>query len=328
MQPIRTLVVARPDRLGDVVISSSCLAAVRAHFPGARLHWLVADRMRPLFHGHTLIDGVLTPGPGGFWPRVFRLALGLRRQRPDAVALLQPDSVVEVAAWLARVPSRAGWARRRFRPQFLTQSTPYRKSEGAKHEARYNFDVLGLLGVPEPASLEPLLSPDPAARARLEARLGADAPALSGCAALHLAAHRGKPRVPLEVLASLAGWLRRERGLRPLLIGTEADPSAARVAELAGIAPAELIDLRGATDMAELAWLLRSAAFCAARDSGPAQLAAAMGCRTLVFFIDPRPILGPVRWKPLGPRVEILPADPESFVAATAQAAAARLLAM
>ena len=75
-----------------------------------------------------------------------------------------------------------------------------------------------------------------------------------------------------------------------------------------------------------LAWLLGSVALCAARDSGPAQLAAAMGCRTLVFFVDPRPILGPARWAPLGPRVEILPPEPGGFTAPVARAAAARLL--
>jgi ADP-heptose:LPS heptosyltransferase len=327
MQPPRTLVVARPDRLGDVVISSSCLAAVRARYPDCRLHWLVAERMRPLFCGHPLLDGVLSPGTGGLLRRTLRLTLALRRLRPDALALLQPDRAVETAAWLARVPVRAGFARRRARPQFLTRALPYRKSEGLKHEARYNFEVLEALGVPEPATLAPQLSPDPAARARLAARLGARFAALPGCAALHLAAHADKPRAPLEVLGGLAGWLQRERGLRPLLIGTELDPPLEQVARQAGLAPADFLDLRGTTDAAELAWLLGSVALCAARDSGPAQLAAAMGCPTLVFFLDPRPILGPVRWAPLGPRVEVLPAEPESFTPAVAQAAAARLLA-
>jgi ADP-heptose:LPS heptosyltransferase len=283
--------------------------------------------MRPLFCDHPLVDGVMTPGPGGFWTRVFRLARSFRSLQADAVVVLQPDAVVETAAWLARVPIRAGWARRRFRPQFLTHSRPYSKSEGTKHEARYNFDVLGLVGVPEPATLEPSLRPDPAARGRLAARLGAAAPGRSRAVALHLAAHGAKPRAPLAVLAGLAGWLRREKDLQPVLVGTEPDPSAAAVAREAGLDPADLTDLRGATDLAELAWLLGSAALCASRDSGPAHLAAAMGCPTLVFFVDPRPILGPTRWRPLGRRVEILPAEPASFTAAAAQAAAARLLA-
>ena len=120
--------------------------------------------------------------------------------------------------------------------------------------------------------------------------------------------------MPVELLAGLAGWLQQERGLRPLLVGTESDPPLADIDRLAGLPPADVIDLRGATDTAELAWLLGSAALCASRDSGPAQLAAAMGCRTLVFFVDPRPILGPVRWRPMGSRVEILPAEPASLV--------------
>ena len=78
---------------------------------------------------------------------------------PPIALLPALDSVVETAAWLARVPMRAGWARRRWWPQFLTRAVPYRKSEGTKHEARYNFDVLSLLGVPEPATLEPPLRP-------------------------------------------------------------------------------------------------------------------------------------------------------------------------
>jgi heptosyltransferase III len=326
MQPIRTLVVARCDRLGDVVISSSCLGAVRAHFQDVRLHWLVEDRMAPLFFGHPLIDAVLTPGGGGAALRVVRLVRTFRRQRTDALALLQPNREIAIAARLAGLSIRAGFDRRRFRPQFLTRSVPYRKSEGAKHEASYNFEVLGLLGVPEPATLEPRLSPDPAARARLAARLGPGASGQAGFAALHLAAHGAKPRVPVDVMAGLAGWLRRERGLRPVLVGTERDPPAGLVAQLAGIAPSELVDLRGTTDAAELAWLLGSVALCVARDSGPAQLAAAMGCRTLVFFVDPRPILGPTRWRPMGRQVEVLLPGAGGFAPEAAQAAAARLL--
>jgi heptosyltransferase-1 len=326
MLRISTLVVARPDRLGDVVTSSSCLSAVREHFPSAQLYWLVADRMRPLFFGDPLVDGVLTSGGEAPGFQVLRLARALQRVRADAIALLQPNREVEIAAWLARVPIRAGFARRRNWPQFLTHAASYRKSEGAKHESRYNFDVLTLLGVPEPVVLEPRLHPDPAARARLMARLGAQAASLPRCAALHLAAHGAKPRASVELMAGLAGWLQRERGLRPLLIGTEPDPPAHIIARLAGIAPSELIDLRGTTDTAELAWLLTFVALCAGRDSGPTHLATAMGCPTLVFFVDPRPILGPTRWTPLGARVEVLSADPRCATPAAARAAAARLL--
>lgn len=325
IKPIRTLIVARTDRLGDVVISSSCLGPVRAHFPGARIHWLVPDRFRPLFHNPASADSVLTPGPGGMVSRAFRLARAMRGLRADTLAILQPDRTIELAGILAGVRIRAGFARARCWPQFLTDAAPYRKSEGAKHEGFYNFEVLRLIDVPEPARLEPALSPDPEAAARLAHRTGFAAAQWKNCAALHLAAHGAKTRIPLEAFASLAGWLKREPGLRPVLIGTEADPSLATIAGAAGMAADEFIDLRGVTDLAETAWLLRHAALCVGRDSGPVHLAAAMGCPTLALFADPRPILGPTRWRPLGPRVEILPAETSSDFEAV-RAAAARLL--
>lgn len=324
--PIRTLVIARPDRVGDVILSSSCLPAVRLRFPDGVVHWMVAPRMHPLFCGHPLLDRVVSVGEGTLWQRVRGLVREFRALKPDALALLQPDRAIELAGWFAGVPVRAGFARPRCWPQFLTHRAPYRKSDGAKHEAANNFEVLELLGVPAPAKFSPSLSPDPAARARLAQRLGATMAELPRCAALHLAAHGAKPRVPLEVLGVLAGWLKRTHGLRTILIGTEIEPPVALVREVAGLAEADVIDLRGPADLAETAWLLSEVAFCAARDTGPAHLAAAQGCPTLVFFLDLRPLMGPRRWTPLGPRVEVLVPDAAGFDRAAMQAAAGRLL--
>lgn len=323
---IKTLVIARPDRVGDVILSSSCLPAVRRHFPDAALHWMVAARMHPLFVAHPLIDGVMTTGEGSFWPRVNELRRALGSLEPDAVALLQPDRAVEIASWLAGVRLRAGFSRARHWPQFLTHAVPYRKSEGAKHEAENNFDVLNLLGVSMPVALQPSLSPDPAARGRLAARLGARATKLARFAVLHLAAHGTKPRVPLPVFAALAGWLGKERGLGVILIGTETDPAAAQFRELAGLGASDVLDLRGPADLAETAWLLAETAFCAARDTGPAHLAAAQGCPTLVFFMDLRPLMAPRRWTPLGRCVEVLTTNDGGFDFAAVKVAATRLL--
>ena len=324
---ISTLVVARPDRLGDVVLSSSCLPAVRSHFPHANLHWLIDERFRSLFHAHPLLDGLLVTAAGSLGQRVHQLRQDFRRLRPDALVLLQPHRVVELAARLEQVPVRAGFARLRCWPQFLTHPTPYRKSLGLEHESLQNFNALALLGVGRPGQLAPTLTPDPAARFRLQQQVGERAGLLPRCAALHLAAHGSKLRVPLAVFARLTAWLQQTHGLGVVLVGLETDPPAAQLAELAGVDAARIIDLRGPRDVAETAWLLSSVALFAARDSGPAHLAAAFGCPTLAMFPDVRPIAGPARWRPLGSQVEALPADAGGgFTPEKVHAAAARLL--
>jgi ADP-heptose:LPS heptosyltransferase len=325
--PIRNLVIARYDRLGDVVLSSSCLGPVRTHFPGAKIRLLVADPWQGLFKGHPAIDGLVAIAQCGWIRRAFALAREFRNTGTDALALLQPDRGIAVGGWLGGVKLRAGFVRARCAPQLLTHPVPYRKSEGTEHEARYNFDVFERLGVPAPGRLEASLSLDPAAAARLEAKWAATLRSMGQCAVFHVAAYGVKPRAPLAAYGALAGWLNRSHGLKPVLVGTERDPPLHELASTFGVSPADIIDLRGATDAAETGWLLRSAAFFAGRDSGPAHLAAAVGCPTLVLFMDPRPILGPVRWRPLGAKVEVISASPESYQAEKVIEAASRLLA-
>lgn len=324
---LRSVVIVRPDRIGDVVLSSSCLAPVRAALPQAQIHWLVQPPLRPLFHRHPAIAGLLSPGTGPLWSRVNDLAAELRRLRPDAIALLQPNRTVELAAWRAGIPIRAGFARPRCWPQFLTHAVPYRKSEGAEPEAAMNFAVLALLGVSQPGKLVAHVTPDPSGRASVHARFGAAVARLPQTAIFHLAAHGQKQRVPLPVFAELAGWLHRECGLTIGLVGLETEPAAAEFAALAGLGADALLDLRGQTDLVETAAVLEQAALCVARDSGPAHLAAALGCPTLTLFPDLRPLAGPTRWTPLGPRVETVAIGEGGFRAEELRAAALRLLA-
>jgi ADP-heptose:LPS heptosyltransferase len=323
---LRSVVIARPDRIGDVVLSSSCLEPVRAALPDARLHWLVQSPLQPLFRQHPLLASVISPVGGSLWTRVVGLAAHFRELQPDAIALLQPDRTVELAAWRAGIPIRAGFSRPRCWPQFLTHAVPYRKSSGDRSEAAINFDVLGLLGVPTPATLRASLAPDPAGHERLLGKLGPAVARRRQTAVFHLAAHGQKLRVPLPVLAGLAGWLRRTHGLAPVLIGSETEPFLAEFANLAAVEPSDVIDLRSKTDLSETAALFEQAALCVARDSGPAHLAAAVGCPTLALFPDVRPIAGPTRWTPLGCRVEVVTVTGSGFSAEALQISASKLL--
>lgn len=303
--PFKRLAIVRADRIGDVVITSSCLAPMRQQFPETEIVWCIPAAMAPLFH--RLESGVRLRGieASRGWPRLREFYGFFAAEGIDAVALLQPDRGAEWGAVAARVPVRAGWSRARHWPQFLTAALPYAKSDGTKHEAAYNFDVLGLVGGRAPERFTPALSPDPGARDSLHAQLRAAGVRAEECAAFHLAAHGSKQRIPLRVAAELAGKLHRERGLRPLLIGTERDVSREQFAELADLAPSVVVDFRARTSLAESAWLLGDVALTIARDSGPAHLAAAMGGRVLTLFVDLRPLAGPTRWAPLGPRVRV-----------------------
>ncbi|MGA2053080.1 MAG: glycosyltransferase family 9 protein [Opitutales bacterium] len=301
----RRVVLSRPDRMGDVVITSSCLEPVKRALPGVELYLLAQAGMGVLFKEHPALTGFAgLPLVADAAKRMETLAAQLRKLRADCLVHLQPDPEVEWAAAAAEIPRRIGY--RRHGDKWLTESLPYTKKEGLKHEAFYNFELLELIGVPAPRKLEPKVTPDPEARERLEQKLPGTL-AAHRYAVLHVGAHEKKPRVTPEFFAAAARWLVEERRCYVVLIG--ADHDDAQVAEIiagAGRWGPWVFNFCGQTDLAEAAWLLREAVVVFGRDSGPAHLAAAMGARTVTLMLEPDQVNSARRWTPLGERSWVL----------------------
>jgi len=141
------IVLARADRLGDVVISTACIEPVAARFPHARLYFLAHPDYLALLEGHPRLAGTLPAG------RSMVMGKALEEVRADWLVLLHPDEAVQQAGLFAKVPLRAGFAA--YDPRTLTDSLPLGKKRGEKHEAEYCFDLLESLGVGRPAKAEP-----------------------------------------------------------------------------------------------------------------------------------------------------------------------------
>lgn len=291
---LRTIVLSRPDRIGDVVISSACLWPLKQALPNARVYLIVQPALKPLFCDHPLLDGLFTwEGQAG--EEV--LADSLRAIHADTIVHFNEHPGVERAALAAAIPQRIGWDRGRH--DCLTEVVADVRKKGAHHEVQFCWELLSKIGLPPLGpDPEPFLSPDPQARSDLR-HLRLSEPYL----VVHLAAHGSKPRVPVSYFAAaLHAW--KELGeLDVVVMGGEPEPNLVRDFTHALNSRFRVLDVTGNLPLALSAWLLNDAAFCVSRDSGPAHLAAAMGCPTLTFFPEPSPWMSPTRWRPLGPHV-------------------------
>ena len=285
------VLLSRPDRIGDVVLSTSCLRPVREQLLPTRLYLLVREPMLDLLEEHPGLDGAV-PVPGV--DPVGTLAERFHELRIDTLVHLNPHPDVQAAGERAGIEMRLGFGKPRDRS--LTHCIENRKKQGLKLEAQYNFDLLERIGVEAPDRLEAWVHPRVSAKTAVEAL---DLP--ERFAAFHLGAHQDKPRISAPVLAEVARWLHDTRGLAAVVIGSREDePASEEFAELVG--RERVTDVCGQTGLAESAWLLARATIAIGRDSGPTHLAAAMGAATVTIFAEPNRVNSSRRWHPLGPR--------------------------
>ncbi len=123
----RRIAVFLPNWVGDVVMATPTLAALRARFPDAEIVHVGRPAAVATLDGTGVADGAIdTARTGGLWG----LARTLRRRRPD-LAVLMPNSFrAALAAWLGGARRRVGYARDGRGPLLTDRLRPPRDPAG------------------------------------------------------------------------------------------------------------------------------------------------------------------------------------------------------
>lgn len=110
LSPTR-LVVVLPCCIGDVVMATAALTALRRAFPTTHIAWVIGRWSRPVLEQHPHIDALIDAGesalpafPGDVW----RLAGRIRQHRPDALLSFVRSPRISAVAVLSGARVRAG----------------------------------------------------------------------------------------------------------------------------------------------------------------------------------------------------------------------------
>jgi lipopolysaccharide heptosyltransferase II len=285
--PERILVRA-PTWIGDAVMATPALRALRAAWPGAEIALEGRPAVGALLRGLASFDRFL-PDPGGGPRPMLARARAIRRGRFDWAVLLPDSPRAALGPFLARVPRRVGYARDPLRRSLVNDSLAPPRERGRLAAVAMTERYLRItrhLGCADRGDrLE--LAVGPAAEEQLARQLAAHGVADDERLLVVTpgAAFGPAKRWPPGHFAAAAELLARGLGLLPVLAPAAGEAGLARaIAAALRVRAVALVD--PAPELERLKALVARAALVLTNDSGPRQIAVALG-RPAVVVMGP-----------------------------------------
>ncbi len=270
------ILLVRFSSLGDVVLTTPLIRALRAAHPAATLTALTKQGWAPLLSANPHLDEVVTVAPG---QSLVPLARALRAARYTHLLDLHGSVRTRVLKLLVPGPW-TGYNARRGPRQRLIRQREDRYPDRVPVPERY-FEAAASLEVqPDGGPAELFVSPAAEARAEawlLRAGLDGNGP----LAALVPGAAHATKRWPLRHWRRLASDLARQ-GWRVALLGGGGDRVIA--AEIATVAGRRAASAAGELDLQASGALLRRAQVAVSGDTGPMHLASAVGTPVVALY--------------------------------------------
>lgn len=282
---IKRLLIRSTNWIGDAIMTTPAVRAIRRNFPNARISMLAKPWVAPVFAHSPHVDEIIVFDAGGRHAGVFgtlRLAKDLRKGRYDAAILLQNAIEAAIIAFLAGIPRRIGFDTDGRR---LLLTHPVRRTKAIKaiHQTGYYLKILEGAGMTAGRpTLELHLDPADirrAAQMRAEFGIAPGRPLIG----LNPSATFGpaKQWFP-ERYAALGDLLNKQLGALILIFGGPSDRELGRT--ITGLMSAPAIDLSGRTSLGEAMALIDRCTAFVTNDSGLMHVAAALGTPLVAVF--------------------------------------------
>ena len=299
----QSILLIRPDHLGDLLFTTPALRLLREAFPQARITCLVGPWSKAVVENNPHVDEIaLCPFPGFTRQKkrsmlepyviLFRQAKRLRQESFDLAIILRFDHWWgALLAYLAGIPRRVGYDIAEVRP-FLTDVVSYSPH---RHEVEQNLALMERVsGFESRASGWPLefhsTTRDEAFAEGYLARHGVQDGDLLIC--IHPGAGAPVKLWRNEGWAQVADALAQRYGAKVILTGSAEESSLCRA--IADEMTTQPIVAAGETSLGGLAAIMARCQLALGVDSGPLHLAVAVGTPTVHLF-------GPVDSRAFGP---------------------------
>jgi lipopolysaccharide heptosyltransferase II len=289
-RPPEHIFLVRTHAIGDVLLTTPVLRALKQAWPRALLTMVVGDKSRPVLEGNPHLDAILSfPEVWWFkrqWAKIWQLTRSYRRLPKEMLILFHASPLLHLWGWLLGAPVRVG-----FDTDGSGISLTHRVRldlQGRRYLGEVNLDLVRALGLPAgKAEPEIFLSTGELAAG---ARLLAAAP--RGRWLVGLAPGGGQN--PLEQIAvkhwpashytQLLEQLASASPITAVLLGDRQDVQVDGIARSLEAMGLQVLNLKGRTSLRDLAAVISHLDLLIANDSAPMHLAVALRTPVLALF--------------------------------------------
>ncbi|MEX0653207.1 MAG: lipopolysaccharide heptosyltransferase II [Phycisphaeraceae bacterium] len=298
--PPQRLLVVTPTWLGDVVMATPTLRALRELYPQAHIAGLIRDNVQPILAGCPWLDEIIHFNPNQGDQRPLRLARQLALQRFDMAVLLPNSFRAALAVALARIPRRVGYDRDGRGLLLTDRLLPRRGRQGYVPTPTREY-YLGLARYLGTTAVDPAMhlavTPDETAAGDALLRAAGHNPQASDrpLVLLNPGANFGDAKMwPPARFAAVGDRCVRERDA---VVAVTAAPNEREIVDkLLAAAETPLLDLAAhGLNLHSLKAVIRRASLVVTNDTGPRHVAAALGTPVVTLFGPTDP-----RWTTLG----------------------------
>jgi len=306
-QEYKRILVVRTDRLGDVILSTPVIKALRDAYPNACIAMAVRPYTRTIVEGNPFLDEVILYDKTGrhqSWLGMFVFSRSLVKKKFDLSIVLNPSNRSNIIPFLAGIPRRVGYDRKWGR--LLTDRIPDTKHEGKKHEIEYTLDLVRHLGI-EPRDTRTYIpvgqdSEEWAREIIAKEKIKPNEP----IAVINPGASDASKQWPAPNYAAVADGL-AQKGFRIAVLGGKEDAKICW--QVIGAMHYPAINLVGNNTIRQAAAFLKHAGLFISSDTGPMHIASSVGVPVICIMGRNQQGLSPRRWGPHSPQSIIVHKD-------------------
>jgi len=279
---IKKILLIRLRRIGDVILTTPAISALRKGIPTASISYVVEKPYRELVDGNPNLDKVIVLEKKQRLRDFLKLIRLIRKEKHDVVLDFHGGPRASLITLLSKAKLKVGY-RIKYKNFIYNVKLPRSPKEGHFHSVENHINLVKALGA-DVKSLPPLYLPQGQETEVEKVKKFIEENSLerSKIITIHISAGNAFRNWGVDNLVQLTNLLARRPDVNVVLLGTSEDQKAEE--EILKKSTASLLSLVGRLNLREVKELISHSSLFVGPDSGPMHIAASTSTPIVALF--------------------------------------------